>query len=186
MGAKEQMERNKIYKIAAVGVFGALVFISNYISIPIPVAVGDVSRIHLGNALCILAGLVLGPVSGGLSAGIGSALFDITMPAYIASAPFTLIFKFVLALIPGLMAKKGKNLNCIFGCVLGQIAYIILYLGKSYVQGLVEGNAPGALFPVMLTKLGTSCINAVIAVIIAMVLYQGVKLALKKSKLSFT
>ena len=80
-------DKSTIFKICAIGIFGALVFVASMISVPIPVAIGDISRIHLGNIFCLLSGLVLGPVSGGLSAGIGSALYDITNPAYIASAP---------------------------------------------------------------------------------------------------
>ena len=71
------------------------------ISVPIPVAIGDVTRIHLGNIFCLLSGLVLGPVGGGLAAGLGSALYDMTNPAYIASAPFTFAFKFMLAAVCG-------------------------------------------------------------------------------------
>ncbi len=48
--------KNSIYKIVTVGLLGALVFVSNYLSFPIPVPVGDISRIHLGNAFCLLAG----------------------------------------------------------------------------------------------------------------------------------
>lgn len=52
--------KNSIYKIVTVGLLGALVFVSNYLSFPIPVPVGDISRIHLGNAFCLLAGFVMG------------------------------------------------------------------------------------------------------------------------------
>lgn len=61
--------KNSIYKIVTVGLLGALVFVSNYLSFPIPVPVGDISRIHLGNAFCLLAGFVMGPIGGGLASG---------------------------------------------------------------------------------------------------------------------
>lgn len=179
-------EKPPIYRLAAAGVLGALVFVSNYISIPIPVAIGDVSRIHLANGLCILSGLLLGPVSGGLAAGIGSALFDLLNPVYITSAPFTFLFKLVLAMLPGIFVRFNKPVMTIVGCVLGQLAYIALYITKSYVFGLLEGNAPDALIPVMITKLGTSSINGVVAVIISAILFSGVRAALKKNKFSFT
>ncbi len=41
--------------------------------------------------------------------GIGSALYDLTNPAYIASAPFTFAFKFMLACVCGLVAYAGNN-----------------------------------------------------------------------------
>lgn len=100
--------KNSIYKIVTVGLLGALVFVSNYLSFPIPVPVGDISRIHLGNAFCLLAGFVMGPIGGGLASGIGAMLYDLTNPAYIASAPFTFVFKFLLAAVCGLIAHKGK------------------------------------------------------------------------------
>ncbi len=103
--------QKSVYKTAAVGIFAALVFVSNLISIPIPVAIGDVSRIHLGNIFCLLSGFVLGPVGGGLAAGIGSALYDVTNPAYIASAPFTFVFKFLLAAVCGWVAYARQQIG---------------------------------------------------------------------------
>lgn len=183
------MERQtKIYKISAVGIFAALVFVSNYMSVPVPVAIGDVSRIHFGNIFCLLSGFVLGPVGGGLAAGIGSALYDLTVPAYIASAPFTFVFKFLLAAVCGWAAHAhgakaehhGRN---ILAAAAGSVAYMILYLGKAFVQGLLVGSELGAVLTALATKLVTSSINAVIAVIVAVPLCAVVRLALKKSRL---
>ncbi len=173
-------DKAKLHRLVMVAVFAAVVFASNYIRIPIPVAIGDVTAIHVANGVCILSGLLLGPVGGGLAAGIGSAIFDITNPLYIASAPYTLVFKFILAALPGLVFVKFsfiKNIlaKIIVGGIAGQIAYIILYLSKTYIQGLLEGNAPGALIPVIFAKLGSSVINAIIGVVIACVLYGALK-----------
>ena len=60
--------KKTIYQVAGIGVFAALVFVSSMISIPIPVAIGSVTRIHLGNIFCLLSGFILGPVGGGLAA----------------------------------------------------------------------------------------------------------------------
>ena len=51
-------KKENIYKVAAVGVFGALVFVASMISIPIPVAIGSVTIIHLGNIFSLVSGLV--------------------------------------------------------------------------------------------------------------------------------
>lgn len=177
-----------VYRIAAVGVFAALVFVSNMISIPIPVAIGDVSRIHLGNIFCLLSGFVLGPVSGGLAAGIGSALYDMTNPAYIASAPFTFVFKFLLAAVCGWVAYArgndgGNHRMNIFAAAAGSVTYMILYLGKALIQGLLLGNEPGAVMVSVATKAATSGINAIIAVVVSVPLCAVVRAALKKSRL---
>lgn len=185
-------ERSKIFRIAAIGVFAALVFVASMISVPIPVAIGDVTRIHLGNIFCLLSGLILGPVGGGLAAGVGSGIYDLTNPAYIASAPITFIFKFIMGFLAGLISKSfikddtKKSVSVainIGACAVAQVAYIILYLAKTFITGILEGSAAGAMIPTIITKLGTSSINAVIAIIFAVPLYYAVKTALKKSKL---
>ena len=53
-------ENKMIYRVTLTAVFAALVFVSSMLSVPIPVAIGDVTRIHLGNIFCLLSGFVLG------------------------------------------------------------------------------------------------------------------------------
>ena len=176
----------KIYRISAIGIFAALVFVSNYMSVPVPVAIGDVSRIHFGNIFCLLSGLVLGPVGGGLAAGIGSALYDLTNPAYITSAPFTFAFKFLLAAVCGWVANArgshaGNHAQNIIAAVAGSATYMVLYLGKAFVQGMLLGSELGAVLTSLLTKFVTSGVNAVIAVVVAVPLSAVVRLALKRS-----
>ena len=65
-------QRNHTQRLAVIGLLAALVFVSSLISFDIPLAGGDSTRIHLGNTFCLLAGLISGPVGGGLAAGIGS------------------------------------------------------------------------------------------------------------------
>ena len=144
-------ENKMIYRVTLTAVFAALVFVSSMISVPIPVAIGDVTRIHLGNIFCLLSGFVLGPVGGGLAAGLGSALYDMTNPAYIASAPFTFVFKFLLAAVCGWAAyargsraeNHGQN---ILAAIAGSATYMVLYLGKSFIEGMLLGSA---LVPVL-------------------------------------
>ena len=50
-------------EVAFIGMMSAIVFVSNYISFTIPLAIGgDITRVHVANAFCLLAGLSLGPV----------------------------------------------------------------------------------------------------------------------------
>lgn len=183
-------EKKKIgvYQIALLAVFAALVFASNWLSFPIPVAVGDVSRIHLGNVFCLLCGFVLGPVFGGVASGTGAALYDLMNPAYIASAPFTFVFKFLLAAVCGWVSyaggRKAENhrLN-LLAAVCGSLTYMVLYLGKSFVQGLLEGSALGTVLTAVATKAAASGVNAVLAVVISVPLCAAIRLALQKSGL---
>lgn len=162
-------------RLAVLGLLTALVFVSNYISIPIPTGFG-VTRVHVANGICILAAMLMGPWWGGLAAGIGSMFYDFTNPAYIVDAPYTFIFKFIMAAVAGLIAYSGglksKNLKRnIIGTISGALTYVVLYLVKNYIkQRFVEGFPPDAVIPAVLTKAVASLTNAVIAVIIAIIL----------------
>lgn len=179
---------SRIYRIVLWAVFAALVFVGSMVSVPIPVAIGDITRIHLGNIFCLLAGFVLGPVGGGLAAGVGSALYDMTNPAYIASAPFTFAFKFLLAAVCGWVAwaggrKAAEHKWNILAAVSGSVTYMILYLGKSFIQGLLLGSEMGAVLTSLATKFVTSGVNAIIAVVVSVPLCAAIRAALKKSGL---
>ena len=86
-----------IYQLAFTALMAALVFVSTQFNIKIPLGMGVTSMISFGNIFCILSALLLGPIYGGLAAGIGSFFFDLLDPVFITSAPFTLVFKFIMA-----------------------------------------------------------------------------------------
>ena len=76
--------------ISTIGIFAALICVlTMVIVIPIPATQGF---INIGDAGVMIAGLLLGPVIGGLAGGIGSALADIFL-GYTIYAPATLIIK---------------------------------------------------------------------------------------------
>lgn len=175
-----------VYRIALIAVFAALVFAANWLYIPIPVAIGNMSRISLGNVFSLLSGLILGPIGGGLASGIGAALFDVTNPAYIASAPFTFVFKFLQAAVCGWIAHskgaQGENrTKNIVGAVSGSVTYIILYLSKAVIKETLKGNAMAVVLIAVGEKLLTSSINAVIAILVSVPLAAAIRAALKKS-----
>lgn len=157
-------------QIAFIGVMAAIVFVSNYIQIKIPIGVNDVTRIHVANAFCLLAGIVLGPIQGGLAAGIGSALYDVLDPVYITSAPFTFAFKFLMAFIAGKVAGEDnlniKNGRALLAAFLGQLTYIVLYIGKKFIVYMIQGEPVSVAIGLCITSLTTSLLNAVISVVV--------------------
>lgn len=163
-------------KIAIIALMIGLVYVGSLISFYIPVGIGTPTRLHLGNGFCLLAGMILGPIWGGFAAGVGSVFLDLTNPAYIAGAPITFIFKFLMGAVCGAiaMAKDGQGLNKrknLIGGILGQLTYIVLYIGKTFLSlNLLFGVPKEGAWGVLATKLGSSVINAVFAVIISMVL----------------
>ena len=76
------MNRNEknVNKLTMLGMMTALVFVSNYLRITMPIAIGGRTSFTLANIMCCLSGLLLGPV-GGFASGLGSAIYDLTNPA---------------------------------------------------------------------------------------------------------
>ncbi len=163
-------KRSNIYHVAFVGVMAALVFVSNYISIPVAS-----SRLHVANAVCILAGMLFGGVKGGLAAALGSALFDLTFPAYVAEAWITFINKGAMALVAGLIvhrAPEPSRTRLLLGSAAGAALYIALYLLKSYLQLRFVTPVPvETIAPLLWEKLAASSVNGIFAVIVAPLLY---------------
>lgn len=176
-------------KLALVGLMAALVFVGSMISIPIPLYGIENTRLHLGNIFCLLSGMVLGGVSGGLSAGIGSGFFDLVNPLYLPSAPFTFVFKFLMALICGRIANGGgrgaafSKWNAAAAST-GALAYVILYVSKGFVENIffMRLELEPALI-ILAQKSVVSIINGLIAVLASVPLCAVVKRELGKSSL---
>ncbi len=182
------MKKITTFQLVGTALMAALVFVSNYLSFPIPVAVGAPTRIHLANAFCVLSGLLLGPIGGGLAAGIGSFLYDLTNPLYIAGSPFTFAFKFLLAFVAAKIAysrgRKAENVTWnLIGAIGGSLTYIVLYLGKTFVDNALLRMPLIPSLTLIWTKFGASAANAVIAVVISVPLCLAIQKALQKSRL---
>jgi len=166
----------------------ALVFAGSYIRITIPLPI-DKAAIHLGNVMCVLSGLLMGPL-GGLPAAFGSAFFDLTNPIYAAEAPITFLTKFFIGFLAGLISHHKNRDGLvqswnITGGIVGSLTYVVLYMTKSWLFGIyVYGLQPAlALYTYVLPKLLTSLFNGAVAVTCAVPLAAVIRSALKKSGL---
>ena len=100
-------QNNTVVKLAETALLAALCYVSfTFLQIKIPVPGGDATSIHIGNAFCVLAALLLGGVYGGLAGAIGMGIADIMDPVYITGAPKTFVLKFCIGLIVGLVAQR--------------------------------------------------------------------------------
>jgi uncharacterized membrane protein len=177
-------QRNTTVNIALTGLMGALVLVGTYLNIPIPV-LGDKTMVGLGNVFCILSGLILGPVYGGAAAGIGSFIFDL-IGGWASSAPFTLVFKFLMAFVCGIIAYGGDKTASrlswlIIAAICGSLSYCALYLGYSYVKELLIGSAVPVINAKITVKAATTLTNAVIADVVSIPLFLAVRKALVKN-----
>lgn len=180
------MKNKKLVTIVAVGLMAALCFVGNYLQIKIPNGV-LITRIHFGNSMCLLAGLLFGPLAGGLASGIGAGLYDLLDPVYIVSAPFTFLSKFAMGYLCGYLAKgkrriSGEAMHITLSAISGQVAYIVLYVVRTYVvQRLVYSSAIQTALVASGTNLLTSTVNAVIAVAVSVPLYFALQKPLRQT-----
>lgn len=83
------MENKSLKKIVTAALLAAMTCIATMIiKVPTP----TMGYIHLGDGFVLLCGVILGPVTGGLAAGIGSMFSDI-FSGYVSWAPATFIIK---------------------------------------------------------------------------------------------
>ena len=175
MANHEKKSGFNTYSLAVIGMMAALVFVTTKLQIQIPTAIGS-TRLHFGNVFCLIAGMLLGGVRGGLAAGIGSMFFDFTDPIFFSSAPFTLVFKFMMGFVCGTIANGGgaeaRNVTRnLIGCVAGSLTYVVLYIGKNFVMDYFFMRNPlGTVLTALSTKGAVSLVNAALAVVAAMVL----------------
>ena len=183
-----------VMKIAQTALFAALCYvIFTYLQIKIPMPGGDATSIHLGNAFCVLAALLLGGGYGGLAGAIGMGIADVMDPIYITGAPKTFILKLCIGLITGLVAHKIAKINestdkkyifkwsllaSVAGLAFNVIADpIVGYFYKQYILGQPQQMAE------VLAKwsAATTFVNAILSTIVVVIIYNALRPVLAKS-----
>lgn len=189
--------KQTVIKLAQTALMAALCFVSfTFLQIKIPMPGGaDATSLHIGNAFCVLAALLLGGVYGGLAGAIGMTIADILDPIYIVGAPKTFVLKLCIGLIVGLVAHRIAKINesndkkYIFRwSVIASIAGLgfnvvadplVGYFYKQYVLGQPQEMAE------VLAKWSTATtfVNAVVSTILVAILYNVLRPILLKSGL---
>ena len=183
-----------VMKIAQTALFAALCYvIFTYLQIKIPMPGGDATSIHLGNAFCVLAALLLGGWYGGLAGAIGMGIADVMDPIYITGAPKTIILNLCIGLITGLVAHKIAKINestdkkyifkwsllaSVAGLAFNVIADpIVGYFYKQYILGQPQQMAE------VLAKWSAAAtfVNAILSTIVVVIIYNALRPALAKS-----
>lgn len=186
----------KVLKWAQTALLAALCFVTfTFLQIKIPMPGGDATSLHIGNAFCVLAALLLGGGYGGLAGAVGMTIADVIDPVYLVSAPKTFVLKLCIGLITGLVAHKiakigqstdqkyifkwsviasicGLGFNVIFDPLVG-------YFYKQIVLGQPQEMAS------VLAKWSTmtTFVNAVVSVILVAIIYNVLRPALAKAGL---
>ncbi len=192
----DNQKNQKVYKIVLTALLAALCYVAfTFLKIPVPTFGGDYVALHIGNAFCVLAALLLGGVYGGLAGSLGMTVADLLDPVYITSAPKTFVLKLCIGLVAGFVAHrvahitKEHNARYVFRwtvaasvCGLGfnvVMDPIVGYFYKNYVLGIQSDAAK-----IMSTwAAGVTFINAVAGTVVVVVVYMAVRPVLKAAGL---
>ena len=96
-------------KIVLTGLLAALTVVGSTLRIVMPISIGGSTAFHLGNIMCALSGILLGPWLGGLAAGLGSAIYDMFNPMYISEAWLTFLTKAAYGLAAASIADRVEK-----------------------------------------------------------------------------
>lgn len=156
---------SKLKKTVMAALFAAFACVATMsIRIPTP---GTGGYIHPGDAVVILAGVILGPGYGLLAAGIGSALADL-IGGYFFYVPITFVIKGAVAFTAGMLYQKlGRTPKSrIAAVVLGGVGDIILVAGGYFLcECLLYGPAASA------ASVPANLIQGVSGLVIGLLLY---------------
>lgn len=183
----EQKKFFTVHNITLIGILAAIIFVlTKFISIPIPSLIGK-TALSVGNAMCVLSALLFGPLVGGLAAGIGNALVDLSDPAWAPEFWITFINKFLMAFVAGFIMHKvelaHENVRVWLAGLLGSLTYCLLYVVKNILTGVFVKSLTWdvAIIETMTVKLPVTLTNALIAMVCAALLYFALKEPLRKA-----
>lgn len=184
-----------VAKLAQTAILAALCYVTfTFLQIKIPTP-GGATSLHIGNAFCVLASLLIGGVYGGIAGAIGMGIGDILDPVYILSAPKTLVLKFCIGVITGLVAHnvahisehtdkkyifKWSLISSIAGLAFNVIADpVVGYFYKMYILGQPQEVAS------VLAKWSslTTFVNAIVSTILVTLIYCALRPAMARANL---
>jgi uncharacterized membrane protein len=190
-------QRNeRVYKLVLTALMAALCYVCfTFLKITIPLPGGGAVALHIGNAFCVLAALMLGGWYGGIAGALGMTIADLMDPVYITSAPKTFILKLGIGLVAGLVAHRIAHISeandrkYIFKWTLiSSIAAlgfnvvmdpIVGYFYKNYILGV-----PSEAAKIMATWMaGITLINAIMGTVVVVVVYMAAYPVLKNMSL---
>ena len=162
-GGEKMNTQNRTMRIVLAGLFAALTCVATMI-IRIPTFKGYV---HIGDCMVIASGVILGPVVGGLAAGIGSMLADLLGGYFVFSAA-TFVIKFAAAFGAGIVFSAFRKVfkkYSLPGTVLaGVAAEVVVVLGYFVFEIFYEG------FAAAVVEILPNCVQGVTGLILATVL----------------
>lgn len=195
MENKTEPKAPKLQKIAMrptivmtlTAVFVALVFLFTFpfaTLVPVPSTQGYYDP---GDAMIFIASMTFGPIVGGISGAVGSALSD-ELGGFGTFAPFTFIIKGIEGLLVGLIVRRGfVGRNLIVAWIVGGLIVVGGYfLAETYFIAWVFGSSEFTGLAAATGELPINIIQAVGAGLIGIPASSALKTRLQNSHLIFS
>ncbi len=133
------MRNYETERIVYSAAFIAIVFVATYF-IQIPTTGISGGLIHLGNIVMFAIAVKYGKYYGAISGGVGMALFDI-FSAWFAWAPGTLVVRFAMGYVIGLVAKDkaGQGANMVRNVVAILLGSVVMLVGYFIFEAVILG-----------------------------------------------
>lgn len=168
---KNTRQGEKTVKIVVAAVFAALSCVATMV-IQIPTPTGG--YVHMGDCIVLLCGLLLGPVYGGLAAGIGSAMADF-LTGYMHYVPGTFVIKALVAIVAylvyyGLEKVMGK-LWLVRVILAGILAETVMVAGYFFYKWVLLGSGLAAGIDTLVGNVGQGVFGAAVATVLFIAFY---------------
>ena len=126
------------FRIASVAILAAVTTVlTRVVQVPLPAR----GYINLGDVAIVFTAIVLGPFSGALAGGLGTALADLLSGPYAFWAPISLVVHGLQGLLVGLIASVRPN--NVFLQALGGVVGMVIMAGGYLAAGVfLEGAGP--------------------------------------------
>lgn len=189
-GSAKVSNSSAIKNVVLAAAFAALTLLAtSVLKIPTP----TMGYIHIGDTFVILSGIFLGPLLGGLAAGIGSGLSDL-LGGYPVWAPGTFVIKFLTAMVAAFVfkafekaaASKNKKLFVAAVPISGVIGEIVMVIGYFFYNIIMmifaNGGASDVTFAAAAVESAAeipfNLVQAAVGIVLSTILYPIIKKAM--------
>ena len=144
---------NKIIKLVTAALMAAMTCLVTMI-LPIRIPFGNGGYIHPGDAFVLLSGILLGPVYGGLAAGVGSLMADL-LAGYPQYAAATFVIKLLAAMLGGYSYRHIRKRSVAAAGILGGVVVTLGYFTyESFLYGSLAAALVGVPFNLLQNVMG--------------------------------
>lgn len=156
------MRNIKTLKLVQSALLAALcLLLTRVVTIPAPTG-----YVNLGDCAVLLSAWILGPIWGGMAAGIGTMLADV-LSGYASYAPATFLIKFAMAVIAALIFRTLEQRQRLTAHIVGAVSAEILMVAGYYIFESVclgVGAAAAASVPANMVQGVAGAVSGVLGI----------------------